>query len=108
MDYKDFELQENAQLPTPITCPRCKSRELAFVTEYHKAIAGRLSFFFFLAIALFALFSAINDKQMSGAIVVAVSFGLFAIATYICVLVEESKTHVQGICKNCGNLWLLN
>lgn len=108
MDYKDFELQENAQLPTPITCPRCKSRELAFVTEYHKAIGTRLCFFFFLALSLFCLLLSFQEKGAEGAITFTVAFGLFAIAMYICVLMEESKTHVQGICKNCGNLWLLN
>ena len=100
--------QGNYDLPTPITCPRCHSRELAFVTEYHKAIGMRITFFLFLAIALFVFFATFQDKNAEGAIVLTIIFGLFAFITYICVLLEESKTHVQGICKDCGNLWLLN
>ena len=96
--------QGNYDLPTPITCPRCHSRELAFVTEYHKAIGTRIVFFFLLAITLFCFFSSLQE----GGLVVAIVLGLVAFVVYICVLLEESKTHVQGICKNCGHLWLLN
>ncbi len=54
------DLNENSNLPTPITCPRCQSRELAFVTEYHKAIGMRISFFVFLGIALFIFFCYVS------------------------------------------------
>ena len=98
----------NNNLPKPITCPHCRSKELAFVTEYHKAIGTRIAFIFIMGIALFCLFSTFGDNKIFGGIIYAVIFGLIAFIVYICVLLEESKTHVQGICKNCGHLWLLN
>ncbi len=37
-------------------------------------------------------------------VVLAIALGIFKLARHY----VESKTHVQAICRTCGNLWLLN
>ena len=99
----------------PITCPRCGSRELAFVTEYHKATCSRIfSTILFIIFCAFGIFIipeflsepfTFNDPE---AVFVFVSAGLGALTLKIIQHSIESKTHVQAICRDCGRLWLLN
>ena len=95
----------------PITCPRCGSRSLAFVTEYHKEIflkiAQMICTVLLIVIAVSDidyLFSEHPERLVEETIPLIIFIGLFSIARHLI----ESKTHVQAICKDCGNLWLLN
>ena len=94
----------------PITCPRCGKRELAFVTEYHQAIGLRILAIVFGALCLFSaianlsILTAKNDNNFGGVII----FGIACLVVKAIQYAVESKTHVQVICKECGNLWLLN
>ena len=107
MDYKDFELPDyQQQLPTPITCPRCHSRELAFVAEYHKCIKERILSLISLFFLIIFGFQFINERYEF--VIYLLIAGLVFLVVQIKILFDESKTHVQGICKNCGHLWLLN
>lgn len=91
---------------TPITCPRCGSRELAFITEYHKSIRLRISLLFFIAITLLSIFLAFKYEDRF--LTVCFIGCIFCIVIYGRILYVESKTHTQGICKNCGKIWILD
>lgn len=105
----------------PITCPRCGSKELAFVTEYHKSILWRaisiLCTVPFL-ICLGAIAMVIDQYGLSGInnsseviepiLIVIVIFLAIRCICKVVLLFVETRTHVQAVCKNCGNLFLLN
>ena len=123
----------------PITCPRCGSKEIAFVSEYHKAWGLRIIKFILIAIIIGLLISmlpnllekistqaesyGVIDNIQSGsgtpsniektnpinnkiAFLIISALGLFCVETTI--QRTESKTHIQCICKDCGNHWLHN
>lgn len=96
----------------PIVCPRCGSRNIAFVTEYHKAIAAKVFLILFVAALIInygdMLIRGITFQNADASLLIEFLLGAFALALTIYIFVEESKTHVQGICRNCGVLWLLN
>lgn len=95
-----------------IICPKCGSKEIAFVTEYHKCLGARISLAItatlfpllcIFAIVLLGFYEARGIIALLGFL-----FGTGIITSIICIIVIESRTHVQAICRNCGNLWLLN
>ena len=101
----------------PITCPRCGSRELAFVTEYHKALfAKALSVVLILCIVFTFLFQDFenifyiidNSKKNSPNILPYIIYIIFLAFIKIFEYITESRTHIQVICKDCGNQWLFN
>lgn len=96
----------------PIICPHCGRTNLAFVTEYHKSYSARIvKFIFGFILILFGLdyLAALislkgGDDSVGGMLFFAMVFFIAqGVQDYI-----ESRTHVQGICKDCGHLWLLN
>lgn len=102
-------------LPTqvkPITCPQCGSTELAFVTHYKKEIILKVICLLCTFIALYAfimhIFPAIITDHSPQFVSVFIIFTILAIIFWIGAFIRESETHVQAICKNCGNIWLLN
>ena len=100
-----------------VRCPNCGHSHLAFVTEYHKSVFGRLFARIFLAIVIFLLFDcgitylgellteSDPEVQNIGALLV---FTLLYVCCTIVYNAIESKTHIQAICKDCGNHWLMN
>ena len=106
MNYEDFELQDYQHLAKPITCPHCQKRNLAFVTEYHKVIGGRIGLVILLAFTILSYFVALKDEP--GVFFVSAVLAIVSLIVYISILVEESHTHVQAICKDCGYIWLLD
>lgn len=113
--YENFNVK-------PITCPICGSRELAFVTEYHKAIGLKI-FLGFLKAALFLTWIGVifsffenpatgfsKELRLTGNVIVPISIAILLLMAIVkgIIISVESKTHVQSICKNCGNLWLLD
>lgn len=110
MDNPEMKTNPNYM---PITCPYCGSREIAFVTEYHKCIGARIFFILLTAATIFIAYMNFQDSlrgitPSEGLIALMFILAVFAIFLLIGVFVAESKTHVQAICKNCGTLWLLN
>lgn len=126
-----LELQKNSTpIPTvklenpqkkynPIACPHCRSQNLAFVAEYHKELGLRgfesflqifLWFIIIIGIAQNILPSLPNfefDLEELWPFIIA------SIILYIAkkiiqhrIIVAESKTHIQSICKDCGHFWL--
>ena len=87
-----------------LRCPHCGGDDLAFVTEYHKAYGWRLLESIFLILSIvFAIVGFL--KKALGAEVIP-----FLVLWFICHAIRsyvESKTHVQAICRVCGNYWLL-
>lgn len=96
----------------PIICPRCGSRNIAFVTEYHKAIAAKIILYLLAVVIIFnsvdMIVRGITTENADASLIVEIVLLLIAFGLAIRVIIEESKTHVQGICRNCGVLWLLN
>lgn len=107
--------KKNQELPTqvkPITCPRCGSTELAFVTHYKKEILLRVICLICAFVAFYAfvghIFPAIITDRTPQFVPNFIIFAILALVFWIGALLRESETHVQAICKNCGNIWLLN
>ena len=86
---------------TPIMCPHCKSKNLAFITEYHKSVGGRICAIILLLLATILI---IMDQGESYAI--GIVMAVFATFALLYVIVVESKTNIQCICKDCGFVWL--
>lgn len=98
---------------TPITCPNCGSREIAFVTEYHKCIVARIICAILTVLFFIIFFMNLQDvlkgiTPSDGTKVITILSAFLSVCMLIGIFITESKTHVQAICKNCGNLWLLN
>ena len=116
-----------------LRCPHCKGDDLAFVTEYHRADLARscrffvrvLLVFFILAFlthletvlaknmvqAFFALFdsnTSTEQVQYGTFIPIIIIFGIISFSLSCYIAYVERRTHVQAICRVCGNLWLLN
>lgn len=89
----------------PITCPCCGRHNLAYVSQYHKCIKERIISFillFFLLLCCYTGFIKDDSISIIGVIILAVLY----ICCHIKILITESKTHVQCVCKDCGRVWL--
>ena len=99
----------------PITCPKCGGACLSFVTEYHQAnlmrfIHSIIKVFFFIYLFMFInenLMRLVGTGEKPNPSPVIVLFVLTEFAKLI-VNYIESKTHPQAICRDCGNVWLLD
>lgn len=96
-----------------LACPRCGSLKIEFITEYHKCIIAKiLAILSLIGAILFAfigyrnLILSADDGGMSTFFIIVFITAYFLIQCYI--FFAESKTHVQGVCRDCGNIWLLN
>lgn len=102
----------NNQVYGPVKCPHCGSTHIEFVTEYHKCIWLRLLVailvvimsIFLVRYLIAEIGGADSSDEMQRLVIFAVLYVLFQLAVWI----TESKTHIQGICRDCGNIWLLN
>lgn len=108
--------------PLPVVhtlrCPHCCGNNLAFITEYHKSVVGRLFATIFLAVTIFLLIDSATFylaqviKLKSNAELENVGTIFTCALLYVCTktmyTATESKTHIQAICKDCGNHWLMN
>ena len=99
--------QETNEKFTPIMCPHCKSKNLAFVTEYHKSIGGRILFSLLLTVSIALLLFLFKDYTEILMVLYIVAT-ILTLITGIYVVVVESETHIQCICKDCGFDWLKN
>ena len=106
----------------PISCPYCKSREIAFVTEYHKAIIWRIIATVIKLIITLIIVTSIPDLFSDLLAYINSPYNrtpdykfdyngiLFLINGYvitkIIIHIIEARTHVECICKDCGQVWL--
>lgn len=93
----------------PIICPRCKSKEINTITEYHKSLLCRTIKTILLIIITWIVFS--NIKNILAGEISNIAYLFFVLIpafflTEIAQQIIESKTHIQCICKDCGNHWL--
>lgn len=104
-DNKVESVESTENKHSPISCPHCKSTNLAFITEYHKSIGGRILFVLSLAVTVIIALFALQDfsRDSIGAII---TFALPTIFIGIYITIVESKTNIQCICKDCGHDWL--
>ena len=89
---------------TPIACPRCQSKNLAYVAEAHKCIGARVFLLFVSTIFLIVGFFALKDPNGQGPTLFICLIVMLSIQLYI--FASESRTHVKCVCKDCGNTWV--
>lgn len=92
-----------------LRCPHCHFDDLAFVTEYHKAYVWRFFESLCIPICIFIAIMHLSGQMVQSTAIPGMIF--FAILWFIFHSIRcyvESKTHVQAICRVCGELWLLN
>ena len=103
--------EENNQT-IAVRCPRCGSLHIEFVTEYHKCVWLRLiASALIILIGIFAisyLADTILGIEEKGDMILLIFTTMSYLLIQVAVYYTESKTHVQGICRDCGNIWLLN
>ena len=94
----------------PIKCKNCSSKNIAIISEFHKEWGLRILNTFFknllFFISAFTIWNTIKNKQLSTGIlaIIVLALVIFIINTYI--IISESKSHVQIVCKDCGHVWL--
>lgn len=95
-----------------VKCPHCGSTHIEFLTEYHRCIGMRVICIIFAALFVFFivgyLFSMPTGENREFSIAAMIVSGFFVVAFTIAIWIKESKTHVQAVCRDCGNIWLLN
>lgn len=95
----------------PITCPVCGSKNLVFVTEYHKAfglkIVEIILVAFFLAYFVIATIPELIRGSFAPDLII-ILLPILMISFRIMIVCIENRTHVKVICKDCGNIWLLD
>ena len=100
--------QEGKPAYRPVVCPQCGSVHLEFVTEYHKCIGLRVIAALLLAVCIMlAVISfMVSDVNIPPALIAVflVCYLLFQVAVWT----GESRTRVQGVCRDCGFIWLIN
>ncbi len=125
MDYNQLdldleELKKRNATPSgkyiPVHCPRCKSRSVKFLAEYHKCLWLRIltPLFFFIACcflfygmveSLFFVLSG-QENDEAGKYILGCIFGIISFIFYSIRIYRESKTHVQCVCPDCGKVWI--
>lgn len=113
MDENNNEQElQDMQTVQPILCPHCGSKNIEFITEYHKFIALRIFSIIVAAVFFFSLIAFLDfhrdTDKFNTAFYFMVASGILYCILLLFVWLGESKTHVQGICRDCGNIWLLN
>lgn len=99
-----------------LRCPICGGIDLAFVTDYHKAkwppiIKAFLTFALILIIAIRTTHFIFVEFTFESLIGLIILVGLLWFGTMVCDLVKiniESRTHIRGICRDCGKLWYVD
>ncbi len=102
--------QDNNLLPT--ICPKCGKQEIVFLTEHHKCLAARIfqsaifvAFSIIFIVFIQDLFTTQSEQNLSFYLMgLIVAFSICQIAKHVI----ENQTHIQCVCRNCGNIWLLN
>lgn len=107
----DYHKRPNEIPIKPIVCPRCKNKDITIITEYHKSLFCRI----IKAICLIALvtlaiyyFFEMRDKNKQLPIPIIIILAVAYVTAECVQQYMESKTHIQCICKDCGNYWLHN
>lgn len=102
------EEPESNHVHKAITCPHCGSHNISFVTEYHKCIGARIAVVILSLVAILFQFINVSENPAAFKTVMTALIGLAIVVILIAIFINESKTHVQSICRDCGHLWLLN
>lgn len=96
---------------TPIKCPHCGSLKLEFVSEIHKCAILRFFAGVVLLIIAFLTMDTLVSIFLNPEKVNVMAWMFFVVIYAILKMIigaKESKSHVQGICRDCGTIWLLN
>ncbi len=106
---------KNDAVRTPILCPHCKSDQLAFITEYHKALMFRMIRNIMVAVCLIVALSSLYqcftdpltfaDSIKYYIIMESVLLGGIVVFQFA-ITYAESRTHTKVICRACGNVWI--
>lgn len=95
-----------------ITCPICGSKEIAFVPEYHKCILFRIiktiCLVALIVIGLFYIPNLINNTINQTLIILAIINFILYLGLETWIKINEEKTHIKAICRNCSNIWQID
>ena len=93
----------------PVICPKCGSKEIAIITDYHKCIWMKV-ITNCVIVAIIISFTFELTKLNKGEFDYTIIVGLMIvyIALSIIIYFTESKTHAKAICRDCGHIWLLD
>ncbi len=92
----------------PVVCPRCGSVHLEFVSECHKSIGLRVISVILLAVCIMLAVASIATPDAIFPPELIAVFIAFYLLFQIAAWARESRTHVQGVCRDCGFIWLLD
>jgi len=96
----------------PITCPICGSKEIAFIPEFHKCILLRIIrtvlIIALITISIFYLPHIFANKTNQTLIIIEIVVLLVFLGIDALIKINEEKSHIKGICRNCGNIWLID
>lgn len=87
----------------PIICPNCNKRNIAIITEYHKANWARCIQMFCILVTVILLINYIGRNTFT---IIAIVGGISIIGLQCYIAYIESKTHIQCVCKDCGWVWI--
>ena len=99
--------QEAEPAYRPVVCPRCGSAHFEFITEYHKRIGLRVVSAFLLAVCIMLAVISFMDPDINIPPALIAVFLVCYLMFQIAVWTGESRTHVQGVCRDCGFIWLI-
>lgn len=93
----------------PIICPNCDKRNIAILTEYHKAFVCRIVEVIMIAIIFWLGFEKIEASIQGASFNTGAFLPLLIIALIFIEIARhyiESKTNIQCVCKDCGWVWI--
>ena len=94
----------------PIHCHLCGSENIEFVAEYHKAVFLRILASVSILLAVIFSIDIISDifhlKEHLNTAPIIISLVAYVILKSIIYFVEN-RTHIKAICRDCGNIWVL-
>lgn len=119
-ETNDENKMQNVRRFQPIFCPVCGSRNIAFTEEIRKSL-GRLiipaliAIYFIAFIIQFPAEETFLNVRETLSKIYSAGFMTFTLIIIILILVTklniwntERKSHAKAICRDCGNLWLLD
>lgn len=94
----------------PIVCSVCGSKEIAIIAEIHKCIFARIVAGLLLTVAIVIAFIGFKNTLTGGRInlILVIIFAALSFVVYISVWIQESRSHSKAICRDCGNIWMID
>ena len=94
----------------PIICPQCKSTNITLLTEYHKSLILRIvNLLLIVAFVIVSINNISAENDIIGNIFNIKNYPTYLLALVIIIkifiIIIESKTNIECVCKDCGKTW---